>query len=102
MSGEELDIKKSGRKRKRFLKIISVLAFLAISTHFILFFAADWLFREYIQQQVEKVSKGKYAVDFERVYLSLFQRGLFVEKFQLVPTDPTIFDALKSPITKFQ
>ncbi|AEL25443.1 hypothetical protein [Cyclobacterium marinum] len=100
MSGEQLDIKKSGRKRKRFLKIISVLAFLAVSIHFILFFAADWLFREYIQQQVEHVSKGKYSVDFDRVYLSLFQRGLFVEKFELVPTDPTIFDALEIPYYK--
>ena len=100
MSGEQIDIKKSGKKRKRFLKIFSVLTLVIVSIQLMLFFGADWLFREYIKQQVEKVSKGKYLVEFERVYLSLFQRGLFVENFQLLPVNPAIFDAEKIPYYK--
>lgn len=100
MSVQQKDIKKSGRKRRRFLKIFSVFLLVIVSVHFMLFFGADWLFREYIQQQVEKVSKGKYSVDFDRVYLSLFQRGLFVEKFNLTPTDSTIFDEQEIPYYK--
>ncbi|WP_339924929.1 hypothetical protein [uncultured Cyclobacterium sp.] len=100
MNEDQIDIKKSGRKRKRFLRFFSVFALLIVSIHFMLFFGADWLFREFIKQQVEKVSSGKYLVEFDRVYLSLFQRGLFVENFQLIPVDPAIFDAAKIPYYK--
>jgi len=100
MSEEQIDIIKPSWNRKRFLKIFSILALVIVSIQLLLFFGADWLFREYIKQQVEKVSEGKYLVEFDRVYLSLFQRGLFVEKFQLLPVDPAIFNAEKVPYYK--
>ncbi|WP_163377619.1 hypothetical protein [Cyclobacterium sp. SYSU L10401] len=97
MSEDNLNTRQRSNRRKRWLKILGITVFLLLSLQVGLYFGSDWLFREYIKQQVEKVSEGKYGVDFDKVYLSLFQLGVFVEGFTLYPTDPDIFDREKIP-----
>jgi hypothetical protein len=97
MSEKQTNTKRAVRRRKRLLKFLSGFLFLLLFVQLLLFFGGDWLFREYFKQQVEAASKGKYQVEFDRVYLSLFRRGLFVEKFELIPVDPAVFDKEKIP-----
>jgi hypothetical protein len=97
MEEENVHTKQEKKNRGRTLKVLGVLLLLGLLLQATLYFGGDWLFREFIKRQVAEVSQGKYAVDFDRIYLSLFQRGIFVERFSLTPTDPAIFDAEKIP-----
>lgn len=56
------------------------------------FFTSDILLRGYIKNKVEQSSGGKYTVDFDRFYLSLLERGFYVDGFELVPTDVADMD----------
>ncbi|SHM37886.1 hypothetical protein SAMN04488057_101264 [Cyclobacterium lianum] len=97
MSEETLHTKQRRNKRKRWLKITGIVVVLLLILQVGLYFLSDWLFREYVKQQVERISDGKYGVEFDRIYLSLFQLGVFVEGFSLFPADPEIFDRQKIP-----
>lgn len=97
MAEESLRTKQQKNKKRRWLKVVGILAFCTLFLQASLYYGGDWLLRELIKRQVEDVSEGKYAVDFDRIYFSLLQRGLFVKGFSLNPTDPAIFDEQKIP-----
>ncbi|WP_162418219.1 hypothetical protein [Cyclobacterium roseum] len=97
MSEERLHTKQQKNRKRRWLKVGGILVFFTLFLQAGLYYGGDLLFRELIKQQVESVSDGKYEVDFDRIYFSLLQRGLFVKGFSLNPTDPAIFDEQKIP-----
>ncbi|MEX2512208.1 MAG: hypothetical protein WD398_04835 [Cyclobacteriaceae bacterium] len=78
-------------------KVTSIIIFTLGLLQLGLYFGSDWLLRGYLQQQVEKMSEGKYSVDFDRFYLSLIQRGFFVKNFTLFPLDTAVFEAEQTP-----
>ncbi|WP_246255549.1 AsmA family protein [Cyclobacterium plantarum] len=97
MGEDNLNTRQQSNRRKRWLKVFGIIVFLLLALQAGLYFGSDWLFREYIKQQVEKASAGKYGVDFDKVYVSLFQVGVFVEGFTLYPIDPEVFDRERIP-----
>jgi hypothetical protein len=97
MQEENVHTRPKKDRKGRLLKIVAVLLLSGVLLQVTLYFGGDWLFREFIKRQVSTVSQGKYVVDFDKLYLSVFQRGIFVEGFSLIPTDPAIFDAAKIP-----
>ncbi len=70
------------RKTVRILGIVlAILFFLQIG----LYFASDFLLRSYLKDKVRVISDDKYDIDFDRFYISLFQRGIAFEGFTLIP-----------------
>ncbi|KEO73093.1 hypothetical protein [Anditalea andensis] len=69
------------------LRYMGIFVFVVVFLQIAVYFASDILLRGYIQNKVEQNSGGKYTVDFDRFYLSLLERGFYVEGFELVPTD---------------
>lgn len=67
---------------------MSILLFLQVA----FYFGSNFLLRGYIQQQIEKVSDGKYRVDFDTFHISLFERGFYINGFSLDPIDPVLFE----------
>jgi len=85
---------------KKYLKIaglvLSILLFFQVGVYF----GSNFLLRGYIQQQIEKVSGGKYQVDFDRFHISLFERGFYINGFSLDPVDPNLFQNGRIPFYK--
>ncbi|MBS9524237.1 hypothetical protein KIH41_01570 [Litoribacter ruber] len=84
---QKLQLSDGQRKFLRyFLIFIGTILFLQVTVYF----TSDFLLRRYIKEQVEIASDGKYTIDFKRFYLSLLERGFYVEGFTLVPSDETL------------
>jgi len=66
---------------------MGIFVFIVVFIQIAVFFASDLLLRGYIKNKVEESSDGKYTVDFDRFYLSLLERGFYVDGFELVPTE---------------
>jgi len=69
---------------------MGIFVFIVVFIQIAVFFASDLLLRGYIKSKVEQSSGGKYTVDFDRFYLSLLERGIYVDGFELVPTDANV------------
>ncbi|WP_143962587.1 hypothetical protein [Litoribacter populi] len=84
---QKLKLSAGQRKFLRyFLIFIGIILFLQVTVYF----TSDFLLRRYIKEQVEVASEGKYTIDFKRFYLSILERGFYVENFTLVPSDETL------------
>lgn len=87
------------RKVLRYAGIfVVVIVFLQVSVYF----ASDILLRGYIKNKVEEGSDGKYTVDFDRFYLSLLERGFYVEGFELLPLDQDQIEERGLPFHRIQ
>ncbi|MFC4870372.1 hypothetical protein [Negadavirga shengliensis] len=97
MIGVVKNNKKLQRGSKLLLKVTGILVFSFFLLHLGLYYGSDWLLRGFLQRQVEKVSEGKYTVDFGRFYLSIFERGFYIKDFYLSPVDETVFGVGEKP-----
>lgn len=79
------------------LKITGILIFSLFVLQIGLYYGSNWLLRGFLQRQVEKMSEGKYTVEFDRFYLSVFERGFYIEGFGLNPVDESVFEVGENP-----
>ena len=74
-------------RQRKALRYTGIFVLIIVFLQVTIYFASDILLRGYIKNKVEESSGGKYTVDFDRFYLSLLERGFYVEGFELVPLD---------------
>jgi len=85
------------RRLKKYLKVAGLAIFILILLQAGVYFGSNFLLRGFIQQQIEKVSGGKYRVNFEKFHVSLFERGFYINGFTLDPVDPSLFEKENIP-----
>ncbi|MGY6560154.1 MAG: hypothetical protein ACXIT9_12820 [Nitritalea sp.] len=71
-------------KRKAF-RLLALLIGLFLALHVVLYFSADWLLRGYLQRKVTELSEGKYALEFDRFYISFLERGVGFRELEIKP-----------------
>src|SRR5690606_28933005 len=95
MGKNKINTKKLKPVQRKTIRFLGILFFTLLFLQIGLYFGSDLLLRNYLQREVEKISGGKYSVDFGRFNLSLFERGFYVQGFILNPSD-AIFDQKQS------
>ncbi|EIM77859.1 hypothetical protein A3SI_05252 [Nitritalea halalkaliphila LW7] len=71
-------------KRKAF-RIFALFIGLLLALHVALYVSADWLLRGYLQRKVTELSEGKYALEFDRFYISFLERGVGFRELEIKP-----------------
>ncbi|HLT08761.1 MAG TPA: hypothetical protein VK014_14620 [Cyclobacteriaceae bacterium] len=87
MGKKRINIKKLKPAQRRTVKALGYFFFALLFLQIALYFGSDLLLRSYLQREVERVSKGKYAIDFDRFNLSILERGFYVQGFTLIPQE---------------
>lgn len=100
MAEEKIHIKKLKPAQRKTIRFLGILFFTLLFLQLGFYFGSDLLLRSYLQSEVEKLSEGKYAIDFDRFNLSLFGRGFYIRGFTLTPTNDSIPDNLHQPFYK--
>lgn len=100
MSQSKKEAKKSEKTGLRFLKplviVLSILLFLQI----VIYFTSDFFLRSYLKQKVSEASGEKYEIDFDKFYISLFQRGVILKGFSLIPVEEAFAELTDIPYYK--
>ncbi|MCH7401307.1 hypothetical protein ACFOUP_06400 [Belliella kenyensis] len=84
----------------RILKPFGILLLVLLGLHLVIYFSSDFLLRNYLKNKVSQASEQKYEVDFDRFYISLFQRGLIFEGFKLTPVEEAFVNMPDVPYYK--
>jgi hypothetical protein len=95
MENSKSNTKANHSNQKKYLRLAGVLLLVLTALHILLYFSSDFLLRSYLKEQVNEASENKYEIDFDRFYISLFQRGIHFTGFKINPIDE-IFDELDS------
>ncbi|WP_041779262.1 hypothetical protein [Belliella baltica] len=100
MSQAKKEAKRSKRERLRFLKPLviglSILLFLQV----VIYFTSDFFLRSYLKQKVSEASGEKYEIGFDKFYISLFQRGVILKGFSLIPVEEAFAELTDIPYYK--
>ncbi|MCH7404549.1 AsmA family protein [Belliella aquatica] len=100
MSQAKKESKKSNHAGRRFLKplviVLSILLFLQV----VIYFTSDFFLRSYLKQKVSEASGEKYEIDFDKFYISLFQRGVILKGFSLIPVEEAFAELTDIPYYK--
>ena len=88
MGKKRINIRKLKPVQRKTVKFFGIFFVTLLFLQIAFYFGSDLLLRSYLQREVERMSEGKYAVDFDRFNLSLFERGFYVQGFTLTPVDP--------------
>jgi len=99
--GEKSTNKKRLRPaHRKAVRFFGVFFFILLFLQIALYFGSDLLLRNYLQREVEKMSEGKYSIDFDRFNLSLLERGFYVQGFTLTPAGNAIDSTTQGPLYK--
>src|SRR5690606_618563 len=85
MGKKKINTKKLKPVQRKTIRFLGIFFFTLLFLQIGLYFGSDLLLRNYLQREVEKISAGKYSIDFDRFNLSLFERGFYVQGFTLNP-----------------
>lgn len=91
---------KSKNNGLKYLKPIGIVMAILLTLQIIIYYSSDFFLRSYVKQKVSESSEEKYEVDFDRFYISLFQRGIIFEGFSLNPVDEVFSDLTDIPYYK--
>src|SRR5690554_1117343 len=97
MEKERVNIKKRRASPRYIIRLAAILTLSLLILHIGLYFGSDLLLRNYLQREVDKISDGKYSVDFDRFNLSLFERGFYIQGFTLIPVDESVIEKTHQP-----
>ena len=97
MEKERVNIKKRRASPRFIIRLTAILTLSLLILHIGLYFGSDLLLRNYLQREVNKISDGKYSVDFDRFNLSLFERGFYIQGFALIPVDESVIEKTHQP-----
>jgi hypothetical protein len=89
---------KSGQRKT--IKVLGIFFFTLLFLHIGVYFGSDLLLRNYLQREVERMSGGKYEIDFERFNLSILERGFYFQGFTLNPIDESAIGSQNQPFYK--
>ncbi|MCH7415488.1 DUF748 domain-containing protein [Belliella sp. R4-6] len=84
----------------KYLKPIGIVMAILLTLQVVIYYSSDFFLRSYVKQKVSESSEEKYEVDFDRFYISLFQRGIIFEGFSLNPVDEVFSDLTDIPYYK--
>src|SRR5690606_41418801 len=84
--------------QRKTLRFLGLFFFTLLFLHIAVYFGSDLLFRKYLQREVGELSAGKYAVDFDRFNLSLFERGFYLQGFTMVPLNDSLPENENQPV----
>lgn len=97
MEKGRVNIKKRRASPRFIIRFLAISALSLLTLHIGLYFGSDLLLRNYLQGEVNKISDGKYSVDFDRFNLSLFERGFYIQGFTLIPVDESVVEKAHQP-----
>lgn len=100
MGKKRINIKKLKPVQRRTVRALGIFFFTLLFLHIALYFGSDLLLRSYLQQEVTRLSDGKYAIDFDRFNLSVLERGFYVQGFTLIPQEDIPREHLQKPLYK--
>src|SRR5690554_6027568 len=100
MGKKSLNIKKLKPAQRKTIRLVVIFFFTLLFLQIGLYFGSDLLLRNYLQREVAKLSDGKYAIDFDRFNLSIFERGFYVRGFVLTPLDDHAAIEQRRPLYK--
>ncbi|MGY6546501.1 hypothetical protein [Arthrospiribacter ruber] len=81
--------------RKKFFRIGGLVLFILALIQVAVYFSSDFLLRNYLKEKVSEASDSKYEIDFDRFYVSLFERGVHFVGLKINPVEE-VFDELDS------
>ena len=100
MGKKRINLKKLKPAQRKTVKVLGVFFFTLLFFHITLYFGSDLLLRSYLQQEVTKLSNGRYAIDFDRFNLSVLERGFYVQGFTLTPLEEIADEDPQKPLYK--
>lgn len=98
MKKRKINIKKFKPSRRKTFRVLGIFFFTLLFLHISLYFGSDLLLRNYLQREVERLSAGKYAIDFDRFNLSILERGFYVQGFILLPMEEAFDEDEEKPL----
>ncbi|MFD2035847.1 hypothetical protein ACFSKL_13675 [Belliella marina] len=84
----------------KFLKPLGIVLAILLVLQVVIYFSSDFFLRNYLKNKVSIASEEKYEIDFDRFYISLFQRGIIFEGFTLNPVDEVFTELEDIPYYK--
>ena len=100
MGKKRINLKKLKPAQRKAVKVLGIFSLTLLFFHIVLYFGSDLLLRSYLQQEVTKLSSGRYAIDFDRFNLSVFERGFYVQGFTLIPLEDAANEDPGKPLYK--
>ncbi|MCH7409732.1 hypothetical protein MM239_10025 [Belliella sp. DSM 111904] len=86
----------------KYVKPLGITVLVLLVLQMVIYFSSDFFLRNYLKNKVSQASEQKYEVDFDRFYVSLFQRGLIFEGFKLIPVEEAFVDMPDVPYYKIE
>ncbi|MEX2591821.1 MAG: hypothetical protein WD426_03540 [Anditalea sp.] len=100
MVRKKINIRKLKSGQRKTIRVLGIFFFTLLFLHIGLYFGSDLLLRNYLQREVEKMSGGKYEIDFDRFNLSILERGFYFQGFTLNPIDESAVGSQAQPFYK--
>jgi hypothetical protein len=100
MSQAKKQTKESNKVGRRFLKPFVIVLSISLLLQGVIYFTSDFFLRSYLKQKVREASGEKYEIDFDKFHVSLFQRGVILKGFSLIPVEEAFSKSNSTPYYK--